>query len=283
MSQAVQHREFQVHLRAGIVDGACARSRRPASPPARRRTAPGAPSPGRIPAYPTSSNRSGGRFSSSTLLPKLRAGQLVDLEAREAVVLPIALDVAVVDVVVAEAAEVEARQGVVAVAVGDAGGVVEPHGRIAERKREAEIEAAVELRHVVAAGVVDVADERPSDSPSRGPRSPASGACRCRRARPCPRRCSPKPDGTFWLTGSVSRPGEIGRRRRQVEPARIVVDQRLVVFADERVALAAALGRAEQVVEVGAVVPVRAAPDRASRIAGSTCGLSSDGRLASGE
>ena len=59
-------------------------------------------------------------------LAKLRAGDLVDLEAREAVVFAVALHLAVIDVVVAEAAEVEVGQRVVAVAAADAGGVVEP-------------------------------------------------------------------------------------------------------------------------------------------------------------
>ena len=66
--------------------------------------------------------------------------------------------------------------------------------------------------------------------------------------------------GMFCALGQLLEAEIDGGRAEQVELARRIVDLRLVVADDERVALAAALDRPEQVVEVGAVVPVAEVP-----------------------
>ena len=70
--EAAEHRESEVDLRAGIVDGACAPEPSAGFAVSAPTNRAGRAQPRKNPGDPISSNRSGGRFSSSTLLPKSR-------------------------------------------------------------------------------------------------------------------------------------------------------------------------------------------------------------------
>src|SRR6185436_20959953 len=87
-----------------------------------------------------------------------------DAEAGQRIVLAIALDRLVVDVVVAEAAEVEIRDGAVAVAVGPACRATQPQRRMRERQREAVVDLPAHLGRDLASCTVAGVDQRPRPS-----------------------------------------------------------------------------------------------------------------------
>ena len=171
----------------------------------------------------------------------LRA-ELVDAEARERVELAVALDRLVVDVVVAEAAEIEIGHRAVAVAVGDAAGGPQPDRRMRERQREAEIELAVELRRQLAVDAVAVVDERPLGAllvVDRAERAPHVGVAEADFAGEEAGEVGADVLGVGQRVDLVV----VGEVDVEVQPPRLVVDQRPVVAQLGRVALAAALGR----------------------------------------
>ena len=95
------------------------------------------PHPGRVEARRARRgwNRNGGRFHSTIDFTKLRPPISFSSAPGKRVVLAVALLVAVVDVVVAEAAEEEVRERLVAIARREAGRAAEPDRRVADRQR----------------------------------------------------------------------------------------------------------------------------------------------------
>ena len=74
-------------------------------------------------------------------LQELRAAKLVDFESGHAVILAIALLIAVVDVVIAETAEVEVAQRIQAITVATASRRVEPDRRVLPGQCKTEVKA----------------------------------------------------------------------------------------------------------------------------------------------
>src|SRR5260221_4480047 len=209
--------------------------------------------------WPDALGPSGGGVPMVGVLGAGRPADLVDLEAREGVMLAIALLGAAVDIVVAKAAEEEIREGIAALAVGGAGRVAQPEGGVREWRGKAEVETGAQLRYGLAAGRIGAQHDIPGqalfvvDGTERAPHvgevQPGLSGAQAGRCR-----------------GDVLRFGQrvelfvVGEIGLQLQFARLIVDQKRVVAYARRQALAAALGGPEEIVEIRAVPGQAGAP-----------------------
>ncbi len=183
----------------------------------------------------------------------------VDVESGEAVELAVALDVAVVDIIVAEGAEVEIVEAVLGIAGAVAGRSVTPERGVLPGQRPAGARIQPGLGEEGAARVI-----RAEHAAQVIALFVVDGAQRLVNVvvveRELQRAQAGRARGHVLRAGQRVEAGiefEIGG---EIEPARRIVDQRLGVAAEQGIALAAAVDGSEQVVEIGAVVPVAHMP-----------------------
>ncbi len=176
----------------------------------------------------------------------------IDLEPRHAEQFPVALGLAVVHVVVAEPAEIRVGQGFFDFARRHAGASADPERGVVEGQRPANVELAEQARRDVALGMVGVGHERPQDAglvvdaADRGPGKFVD-----------------EPD--LGLAELVGRRLDVLKARQRVEVTEIgdlgdeaqrfrrLVEQGMLVGNEAVVPLVAALGRTEQVEEIGRI------------------------------